>query len=278
MLIIFLKKVSFEYYIIYITFLKKMKLISWNVNWIRSAVWKWLLDYLHAENPDIICMQEVKAQEGEFPATMETQILGYKIYWNSAEKKGYSWTAIFTKYEPLGVFYWFWMEEHDNEWRMITLEFNDFYLINVYTPNAKRELERLDYRQLWDSLFLDYMKRLEVNKPVIVCWDLNVAHKEIDLTNPKPNRWNAGFTDEERAWFQKFVDNWFIDTFRYFYPDLPNRYSWWSNFASARERNIGWRIDYFLASNSLSDKLKDAFIRDEIKWSDHCPVWLELKI
>lgn len=254
-----------------------MKFISWNVNWIRSVVQKWFLDYLNAENPDIMCMQEVKAQEWEFPARMEVEMAWYKVFWNEAQKKWYSGTAVFSKKEPLSVRYGFWLEEHDNEWRMITLEFEDFFLVNVYTPNAKRELERLEYRQLWDSLFLDYMKRLETEKWVIVCWDLNVAHKEIDLTNPKTNRWSAGFTDEERAGFQNFIDNNFIDTFRYFYPDEEWRYSWWSNFASSRDRNIGWRIDYFLISQNLKDNLQKAFIHESVKWSDHCPVWIEIK-
>lgn len=253
-----------------------MKLISYNVNGIRSNVQKWFLEFLKEENPDIIGLQEVKAQEHELPITMDLMFAGYEIFWNSANKKWYSWTAIFTKIKPLSVTYGLWMPEHDEEWRIITLEFENFYLINVYTPNAKRELERLDYRQLWDSLFLDYMKRLEINKPVIVCWDLNVAHKEIDLTNPKANIGNAWFTKEEREGFQKFVDNGFVDTFRYFYPDKTWEYSWWSNFANARERNIGWRIDYFLVSQQLESKLKEAFIKQEVKWSDHCPVGIEL--
>ena len=255
-----------------------MKFISWNVNWIRASIKKWFIEYVQDEKPDIIAMQEVKATEDQFPARLEMELMWYSIYWNAAYKNWYSWTAVFTKEKPLEVTYWLWIWEHDNEWRIITLEFEKFYFITVYTPNSKRELNRLEYRQLWDSLFLDYMRRLEVNKPVVVCWDLNVAHKEIDLKNPKPNRWNAGFTDEEREGFQKFLNAGFIDTFRYFYPEKTEAYSWWSNFAFARDRNIGWRIDYFLTSWGLKDNLKDAFIMDQILGSDHCPVWLEIEI
>jgi len=255
-----------------------MKLISFNVNWIRSNIAKWFLDYLTEENPDIIGMQEVKATENELPIKIDLLSLWYNIYWNDANKKWYSGTAVFSKIKPLSVSYGLWLPEHDEEWRIITLEFEDFYFVTVYTPNAKRELERLEYRQLWDSLFLDYMRRLEQNKPVVFCGDLNVAHREIDLTNPKVNRWNAGFTDEEREWLQKFLDNWFIDTFRYFYPDKTWEYSWWSNFANSRERNIGWRIDYFMISSVLKDKLKSAFIRQQVKWSDHCPIGIEIDL
>jgi exodeoxyribonuclease-3 len=255
-----------------------MKFINWNVNGIRAAINKWFLDYVGEEKPDIISLQEVKATEDQFPARLDIESMWYSVYWNSAEKKWYSWTAIFTKIKPLSVSYWFGLPEHDNEWRIITLEFKDFYYITVYTPNSKRELERLEYRQLWDSLFLDYMKRLEANKSVVACWDLNVAHREIDLTNPKSNRWSAWFTDEERTWFQKFVDSWFIDTFRYFYPDKTDEFSWWSNFNNARERNIGWRIDYYLVSEILKGKLKNAFIKQKVYWSDHCPVWLEIEL
>ncbi|MCK9271935.1 exodeoxyribonuclease III [Candidatus Gracilibacteria bacterium] len=255
-----------------------MKLISFNVNGIRSNIQKGFLDYLISENPDIIGLQEVKAQENELPIKIDLMSLGYEIYWNSANKKGYSGTAVFTKIKPISVSYGLGLPEHDEEGRIITLEFKDFYFITVYTPNAKRELERLDYRQLWDSLFLDYMRRLEVNKPVIVCGDLNVAHQEIDLTNPKSNKGNAGFTPEEREGFSKFISSGFIDTFRYFYPDKTGEYSWWSNFANSRARNIGWRIDYFLISNILKDKLKKAFIRQEVRGSDHCPVGIEIEI
>lgn len=254
-----------------------MKLVSFNVNWIRAVISKGFLDFLLDENPDIIGLQEVKATEDQFPARIDVQAMGYQVYWNAAIRKWYSWTAVLSKIKPISVSYGLWLPEHDEEGRIITLEYEDFYFVNVYTPNSKRELERLDYRQLWDSLFLDYCKRLETNKPVIFCWDLNVAHKDIDLTNPKSNRWNAGFTDEERAWFQKFIDTWFIDSFRYFYPDKKEEYSWWSNFANSRERNIGWRIDYFMISSVLTQKLKSAFIRQNIKWSDHCPVWIEIE-
>lgn len=255
-----------------------MKLISWNVNWIRASVKNGFLDYIKKELPDIIWLQEVKAIEEELPISLDLNGLWYEIYWNSANKKWYSWTAIFTKTKPISVTYWLWIAEHDEEWRIITAEFSNFYFITVYTPNAKRELERLEYRQLWDSLFLDYLKRLEQNKPVIVCGDLNVAHKEIDLKNPGPNRWNAWFTDEERAWFQNFIDHWFIDTFRYFYPELRDQYSWWSNFANSRAKNVWWRIDYFLTSNILKNNLKNAFIQPQILWSDHCPVGIEIEI
>ncbi|MDD2566242.1 MAG: exodeoxyribonuclease III [Candidatus Gracilibacteria bacterium] len=255
-----------------------MKLISFNVNGIRSNVTKGFLNYLTEENPDIIGLQEVKATEDELPIKIDLLSLGYNVFWNSASKKGYSGTAVFTKVKPLNVAYGLGLPEHDEEGRIITLEFDNFYFITVYTPNSKRELERLEYRQLWDSLFLDYMKRLEINKPVIVCGDLNVAHKEIDLTNPKTNRGNAGFTDEERSGFQKFLDSGFIDTFRYFYPDKTEEYSWWSNFANSRERNIGWRIDYFLISGILKDKLNKAFIKQQVKGSDHCPVGIEIEL
>ena len=254
-----------------------MKILSWNVNWVRAVMKKGFLDYFFNESPDMICMQEVKAQEDEFPARLDVEMAWYKVFWNSAVKKWYSWTAILSKTQPLSVSYWLWMPEHDEEWRVITCEYENFFLVNVYTPNSKRELERLDYRQLWDSLFLDYLKRLELDKPVVVCWDLNVAHKEIDLENPSANRHNAWFTDEERAWIQKFLDNWFIDTFRYLYPEDRKRYTWWSNFANSRERNIWWRIDYFLVSESLKWKLEKAYIHDNILWSDHCPIWIELK-
>ncbi|MDD2486781.1 MAG: exodeoxyribonuclease III [Candidatus Gracilibacteria bacterium] len=254
-----------------------MKLISWNVNGIRAASSKGFMDYITKELPDIIGLQEVKAMENELPIKIELLSLGYEIYWNSANRKGYSGTAVLTKIKPLSVSYGLGFPEHDEEGRVITLEFDDFYFITVYTPNAKRELERLGYRQVWDSIFLDHMKNLEKIKPVIACGDLNVAHREIDLTNPKTNRGNAGFTDEEREGFQKFVDAGFIDTFRHFYPELKEQYSWWSNFANSRERNIGWRIDYFLTSSSLESRLKNAFIRPEIRGSDHCPVGIEIE-
>ncbi len=256
-----------------------MKLISWNVNWIRSVLQKWFMEYLAKENPDIIWLQEIKAEEQEVPIGFDLVSMWYQAFWNSSKvKKGYAWTAVFTKIKPLKVIYDTWIDVHDREWRIITLEFDKFYFVNVYTPNAKRDLERLSYRQLWDSLFFDLLKRLETEKPVIVCWDFNVAHKEIDLANPKPNRWNAGFTDEERAWFSKFLTSGFIDTFRHFYSDKIWAYSWWSNFSWSRAKNIWWRIDYFLVSNILWKNLKDAFIHDKIFGSDHCPVWIEISI
>lgn len=215
-----------------------MKAVSWNVNGIRSVLTKGFLEYLQKESPDIIGLQEVKAMEEQFPASLDLQALGYQIYWNAAERKGYSGTAVFSRIEPISVRYGLGMEEHDAEGRIITLEFEEYFFVTVYTPNAKRELERLEYRQLWDSLFLDYLKRLEVEKPVIVCGDLNVAHEDIDLTNPKTNRGNAGFTDEERDGFRKFLSNGFVDTFRHFYPGKTEEYTWWSNFANARARNI----------------------------------------
>lgn len=275
-----------------------MKLISWNVNWIRACLKKWFLDYLKEENPDVIGLQETKwrieqAPEADIKAIEE---LWYKIYWNPAERPGYSGTAVFSKIEPLNVIKWIETEGlnlneeeldevimENHEWRVITLEFENFFYTTVYTPNSKRELERLPYREIWDEVFLKYMKKLEETKPVIFCGDLNVAHKEIDLKNPKPNMttekrpWNAGFTDQERTWFDNMLEGWFIDTFRKFYPEEEWHYTWWSNFAKSRERNIGWRIDYFMISNSLENKLESAFIRPETMWSDHCPVWVVIK-
>lgn len=254
-----------------------MKAVSWNVNGVRSVLTKGFLEYLQKESPDIIALQEVKATEEQFPAGLDLQSLGYQKYWNAAERKGYSGTAVFTRIPPLSVRYGYGMAEHDNEGRIITLEFEDYFFVTVYTPNAKRELERLEYRQLWDSLFFDYLKRLEAEKPVIVCGDLNVAHEDIDLANPKTNRGNAGFTDEERDGFRKFLSGGFIDTFRHFYPNKTEEYTWWSNFFHARDRNIGWRIDYFLVSESLRPRLQSAFIRQEVRGSDHCPVGVEIQ-
>ncbi|MBP8016898.1 exodeoxyribonuclease III [Candidatus Gracilibacteria bacterium] len=256
-----------------------MKLISWNVNGIRSVLQKGFMEYLAKENPDIIGLQEIKAEEQEVPIGFDLVSMGYQAFWNSSKvKKGYAGTAVFTKIKPLKVIYDTGIDVHDREGRIITLEFDKFYFVNVYTPNAKRDLERLSYRQLWDSLFFDLLKRLETEKPVIVCGDFNVAHKEIDLANPKPNRGNAGFTDEERAGFSKFLTSGFIDTFRHFYSDKIGAYSWWSNFSGSRAKNIGWRIDYFLVSNILGKNLKDAFIHDKIFGSDHCPVGIEISI
>ena len=251
-----------------------MKLISWNVNGIRACVTKGFLDFFNEVDADIFCIQESKLQAGQ----IDLDLPGYYQYWNYAEKKGYSGTAIFTKKEPLNVFYGLGIEEHDKEGRVITLEFDNFYMITVYTPNSKNELARLDYRMVWEDAFKEYLMELDKKKPVIVCGDLNVAHKEIDLKNPKTNLRNAGFTEEERGKFTELLNAGFTDTFRYFYPDVTGIYSWWSYRFKAREKNAGWRIDYFLASNSVQDKLEDAKIHTEIFGSDHCPVELKINI
>lgn len=247
-----------------------MKFISWNVNGLRACVGKGFLDFVQAQDADIFCIQETKLQEGQ----IDLDLPGYHQYWNYAEKKGYSGTAVFTKEEPLSVVNGIGIEEHDHEGRVITLEYPDFYFITVYTPNSQNELARLDYRMKWEEDFLSYLKKLEEKKPVIFCGDLNVAHKEIDLKNPKTNRMNAGFTDEERAKFTALTEAGFIDTFRYFYPDLEGAYSWWSYRFSARAKNAGWRIDYFLISECLKDRLRDALIYKDVMGSDHCPVGL----
>lgn len=251
-----------------------MKLISWNVNGIRACVGKGFMDYFKEVDADIFCIQESKMQEGQ----LELEMPGYHQYWNYAEKKGYSGTAIFTKEKPISVQNGIGVEEHDHEGRVITLEFEHFYMVTVYTPNSQNELARLSYRMTWEDAFLEYLKRLEESKPVIVCGDMNVAHKEIDLKNPKTNRKNAGFTDEEREKFSQLLENGFIDTYRYFYPDVEGMYSWWSYRFKAREKNAGWRIDYFLVSESLKDKLEDAKIHTEVQGSDHCPVELLIKM
>ena len=249
-----------------------MKLISWNVNGLRACVTKGFMDFFQEIDADIFCLQETKLQ----PVQIELDLPGYHQYWNSAVKKGYSGTAVFSKQEPVSVSYGIGIEEHDQEGRVITLEFEEFYLVTVYTPNSQRELTRLEYRMQWEDDFLAYLKKLEVNKPVVFCGDLNVAHKEIDLKNPKTNRKNAGFTDEERGKMTVLLSNGFVDTFRYFYPDLKDAYSWWSYMGQARAKNIGWRIDYFVVSESLKDKLEDAKIHDQILGSDHCPVELQI--
>ena len=249
-----------------------MKLISWNVNGLRACVTKGFMDFFNEMDADIFCLQETKLQPGQ----IEMELPGYFQYWNSAVKKGYSGTAIFTKREPISVTYGIGIEEHDQEGRVITLEFEDFYMVTVYTPNSQRELTRLDYRMKWEEDFLAYLKKLEENKPVVFCGDLNVAHKEIDLKNPKTNRKNAGFTDEERGKMTVLLENGFVDTFRYFYPDLTDVYSWWSYMGQARAKNIGWRIDYFIVSECLKEKLVDAKIHMDILGSDHCPVELEI--
>ena len=250
-----------------------MKLISWNVNGIRACVQKGFLDFFKEVDADIFCIQESKMQEGQ----LELELEGYHQYWNYAEKKGYSGTAIFTKQEPISVQYGIGIEEHDHEGRVITLEFEDFYMVTVYTPNSQDELKRLDYRMQWETDFLAYLKKLEEKKGVIFCGDLNVAHQEIDLKNPKTNRKNAGFTDEERGKFGEMLAAGFIDTFRYFYPDVEGAYSWWSYRFNSRAKNAGWRIDYFCVSECLKDRLEDAKILSDVMGSDHCPVQLDLK-
>lgn len=249
-----------------------MKLISWNVNGIRACVQKGFLDFFKEVDADIFCIQESKLQEGQIELDLE----GYNQYWNYAKKKGYSGTAIFTKHEPIEVTYGLGIEEHDQEGRVITLEFEQFYMVTVYTPNSQNELARLPYRMEWEEAFKDYLKKLDEKKPVIVCGDLNVAHKEIDLKNPKTNKKNAGFTIEERTKFSELLENGFTDTFRYFYPDMEEVYSWWSYRFKAREKNAGWRIDYFLTSSSLDERLVGAKIHTEVLGSDHCPVELEI--
>ncbi|MML69847.1 exodeoxyribonuclease III [Listeria monocytogenes] len=251
-----------------------MKLISWNVNGLRAAVKKGFLEYFEEVDADIFCLQETKLQEGQ----IELDLPAYKDYWNYAVKKGYSGTAIFTKVEPLSVQYGLGVPEHDTEGRVITLEFEEFFMVTVYTPNSQAELKRLDYRMTFEDAILEYVKNLDKTKPVVVCGDLNVAHEEIDLKNPKTNRKNAGFSDEERAKFSAFLDAGFIDSFRYFYPDLTDAYSWWSYRMNARARNTGWRIDYFVVSERLKDKLVDAKIHADVLGSDHCPVELELNL
>lgn len=253
---------------------EKMKLISWNVNGLRACVTKGFLDYFKEVDADIFCIQESKLQEGQIDLELE----GYYQYWNYAEKKGYSGTAIFTKQEPLSVKLGIGMEEHDHEGRVITLEFDSFYMVTVYTPNSQNELKRLSYRMEWERDFRNYLVELDKKKPVIVCGDMNVAHQEIDLKNPKTNRKNAGFTDEEREQFTKLLEAGFTDTFRYFYPTEEGKYSWWSYRFKAREKNAGWRIDYFCVSNRLQEQLKGAEIHTEIFGSDHCPVALEIAL
>ena len=250
-----------------------MKLISWNVNGLRACMGKGFMEFFEEADADIFCIQETKMQEGQ----ISLKLSGYHQYWDYAVKKGYSGTAVFTKKEPLSVSYGIGIEEHDQEGRVITLEFPDFYMVTVYTPNSQEELARLPYRMTWEEEFLKYLKKLEETKPVIFCGDLNVAHKEIDLKNPKTNRKNAGFSDEEREKFSVLLENGFIDTFRYFYPEAEGAYSWWSYRFHAREKNAGWRIDYFLVSSQLKERLEDAVIYKDVMGSDHCPVGLFLK-
>ncbi len=250
-----------------------MKLISWNVNGLRACEGKGFSESFKALDADFFCLQETKMQAGQLDLAFE----GYQSYWNYAEKKGYSGTAIFTRHKPLSVSYGMGIDEHDHEGRVITLEMDDFYLVTVYTPNSQDGLRRLDYRMRWEDDFRAFLGQLDKQKPVIVCGDMNVAHKEIDLKNPKTNRRNAGFTDEEREKFTTLLDSGFTDTFRFFYPDLTDAYSWWSYRFRAREKNAGWRIDYFVVSNRLQQRLADAKIHNEIFGSDHCPVELLLK-
>lgn len=250
-----------------------MKFISWNVNGLRACVKKGFTDYFEAEQADIFCVQETKLQEGQIDFAPE----GYHCYWNYAERKGYSGTAVFTKQEPLNVTYGIGMEEHDQEGRVITLEYEDFFFVTVYTPNSQNELARLDYRMKWEDDFREYLTELDREKPVVITGDLNVAHTEIDLKNPKTNQKNAGFTIEERNKFTELLNAGFIDTFRFLNPDLTGAYSWWSYRFKAREKNAGWRIDYFLISERLKDSLKDALIYKDILGSDHCPVGLILE-
>ena len=251
-----------------------LKLISWNVNGLRACCDKGFRESFERLDADFFCLQETKMQAGQLDLRFE----GYQSYWNYAEKKGYSGTAIFSRHQPLSVAYGIGVEEHDHEGRVITLEMEQFYLITVYVPNSQDELRRLAYRMTWEDAFLSYLKKLEEKKPVVVCGDLNVAHQEIDLKNPKTNRKNAGFTDEERAKFTTWLNAGFTDTFRYFYPDQKEIYSWWSYRFKAREKNAGWRIDYFVTSASLNDKLVDAKIHTDVFGSDHCPVELTLDI
>ena len=249
-----------------------MKMISWNVNGLRACLQKGFLDFMKEIDADIFCIQESKLQEGQ----VELELPGYEQYWNYARKKGYSGTAVFTKEKPLAVTRGIGIEEHDQEGRVITLEYPEFYMVTVYTPNSQNELARLDYRMKWEDDFLAYLKKLEEKKPVVFCGDLNVAHQEIDLKNPKTNRKNAGFTDEERAKCTAMLEAGFIDTYRYFYPEQTGVYSWWSYRFKAREKNAGWRIDYFCVSRCLEKKLQGAAIHTEVFGSDHCPVELEL--
>ena len=251
-----------------------MKLVSWNVNGLRACVQKGFLDIFKEMDADMFCLQETKLQKGQ----IELDLPGYYQYWNYAEKKGYSGTAVFTKIKPLSVSYGIGIPEHDKEGRVITLEYEGFYFITCYTPNSQNELARLSYRMEWEDAFLAYLDGLKEKKPVIFCGDLNVAHEEIDLKNPKTNRMNAGFTDEERAKMSVLLSHGYIDTFRYFYPDAEQIYSWWSYRFKAREKNAGWRIDYFITSEDLKDKLMDAKIHTEVFGSDHCPVELEIGI
>ena len=255
-----------------------MKLVSWNVNGLRAVIGKGFSEFFKEIDADVFCLQETKMQEEQIDDNIKNIFSDYNGYWNSAEKKGYSGTAVFSKRKPLNVSYGIGIEEHDKEGRVITLEYEKFYLVNCYTPNSKRELERLDYRMVWEDEFRKYLLKLNETKPVIMCGDLNVAHEEIDLKNPKTNRRNAGFTDEERGKMTELLNSGFTDTFRYLYPDKEGVYSWWSYMFKAREKNAGWRIDYFIVSNSIQDKIKESYIYSDVMGSDHCPVGLDITI
>lgn len=255
-----------------------MKLISWNVNGIRAAINKGFEKFFKEIDADIFCIQETKMQEEQIDLFIEMIFSGYYSYWNSAERKGYSGTAIFTKNKPINVEYGLGIEEHDNEGRVITLEFEEYFVVNVYTPNSKRTLERLGYRMVWEDTILEYVKKLDSKKPVILCGDLNVAHNEVDIKNAKSNIGNCGFTYEEREKFTNFLNAGFIDTFRYIYPNKEDSFTWWSYMNNVRERNIGWRIDYVVISDMLKSKLKDAYIYPEIYGSDHCPIGIEIEL
>jgi len=273
-----------------------MKIISWNVNWLRSIIQKWFINFIKQEQPDILWLQETKIKDYQIDMFFLDEIhrLWYFTYFNSSKKWWYSWTAIFTKYKPLQVYKWIKINEKfiynftnfseeiqniifkDNEWRVITLEYNNFYFITVYTPNSKHDLSRLNFRKIWDKAVLEYLKKLNENKPVIFSWDLNVAHKEIDLAEPEKYKQTPWFTNEERYWFENYLQNWFIDTFRHMYPNKQWAYSFWFYFWKNREKNLWWRIDYILISKKLKTNLIDSLILSDIKWSDHCPVWILL--
>ena len=254
-----------------------MKLISWNVNGLRAVINKGFENFFNEIDADIFCIQETKMQKDQIDDNMKRIFEGYYSYWNSAIKKGYSGTAVFSKTEPINVTYGIGIEEHDKEGRVITLEYEDFYLVNCHTPNSKRELERLEYRMIWENEFRNYLTSLNKIKPVILCGDLNVAHEEIDLKNPKTNRRNAGFTDEEREKMTELLKSGFTDSFRYLYPNKTECYSWWSYMGHAREKNVGWRIDYFIISKTIEEKVKDSYIYSNVMGSDHCPVGIELR-
>ena len=255
-----------------------MKLVSWNVNGLRAVMQKGFKKFFEEVDSDIFCIQETKMQEDQIDLAIANVFKGYHTYWNSAVKKGYSGTAVFTKQKPISVTYGIGIEEHDQEGRVITLEFEKFYLVNCYTPNSKRELERLDYRMIWEDEMRKYLLALDKLKPVIYCGDFNVAHKEIDLKNPKTNHRNAGFTDEEREKMTELLEAGFTDSFRYLYPTKENCYTWWSYMFHAREKNVGWRIDYFIVSKSIENKIKESIIYDEVMGSDHCPVGLSVLV